>query len=148
MDECEGCAGTVNPNEPREVAALLGNLVAGDLFHGSSTGGASLICIVTRVDDTRIYARRFTTGEDLIFDRVTGALIEDEHRRSAWIDTVEPLPIETHNVFLAMDRRYRLGRTFERVRLTPEEIAAMQDLDRHVNTHAFRRVDNDKRIRP
>ena len=146
IEDCESCTGSFDPDEPRTVADLLSSLIAGDIFHATSTKGASLLCIVNEVRADTIAARRFTTGATMVFDRATGALLKSGNVSMAWIDTVEPLPSATHNTFLDMDRRYRLGRTFTRVRLKDTEIEAMLKLGEHVRNHAFRQVEIDSGI--
>ena len=146
--ECESCKGNLDDDESRSVADTLGRLVAGDIFHATSRTGASLLCIVNDVRADAIAARRFTTGEDVVFDRTTGALIKSGQISTAWIDTVEPLPTTAHNTFVEMDRRYRLGKTFARVRLTEAEIEAMLKLSEHVRNHAFRQVEIENGVSP
>ena len=59
----------------RETA--LRSLAMGDIFHGRSPNGASLVCLITSVNDSTIYARRITTQDDLKFDRRTGIELGD-----------------------------------------------------------------------
>ncbi len=51
---------------------MLATIKIGQFIHGESKRGASLICLVLRLDDERIYTRRITTGDDVQFDRNTG----------------------------------------------------------------------------
>jgi hypothetical protein len=113
-------------------------LAVGDVFHGRSPNGASLICLVTDVTETTICARRITTQDDREFDRQTGMSLDDVGSR---IDCVAPLPPNVHVVLLAYDQRgqevaalFRSGSRppDEQYRPTPEERQAFQYLRDHV----------------
>ena len=86
----------------RETA--LRNLAVGDIFHAWSSNGASLVCLVTALDDDTIYARRIHTQDDERFDRNTGFEVGKVHTK---IDCVTPLPPDIHSIFVGMDRRYQ-----------------------------------------
>lgn len=116
----------------------LSKLGVGDIFHARSSNGASLVCLVTAVDDGTIYARRIHTQDDVQFDRGTGFEVGKQHTK---IDCVAPLPPEIYNVFVAMDRRYqdaheRIRQGIEvdlrEARHTPEERRAHTLLDEHI----------------
>ena len=116
----------------------LQGLAVGDIFHGRSPNGASLICLVTAVDDGAIYSRRITTQDDIQFDRETGIEVGDV---PSSIDCVAPLPPDALEVLLAYDRKgQELAASFrggirppdERYRLTPEERRAFHLLHEHV----------------
>lgn len=120
----------------RETA--LRNLAVGDIFHAHSRNGASLVCLVTALDDGTIYARRIHTQDDERFDRITGVECGKEHTK---IDCVAPLPPEIYNVFVAMDQRYqdaheRIRQGVEvdlrEARHTPDERRAHAVLDEHI----------------
>jgi len=117
----------------------LRNLAAGDIFHARSPNGASLVCLVTSVSDSKVCARRITTQEDLEFDRQSGIELGPIRSR---IDSVAPLPTDIHNIFLEMDRRngeisrdikngFRLEDDPERIKLTADEKRALLFLDSH-----------------
>jgi hypothetical protein len=91
---------------PRSREQLLSNLVVGDFFRALAANGAELICLVTRVREDVIEARRFTTREEFRFDRITGRVYADFE---SVIDSVAPLPENVRNVLLGLDRRYRLS---------------------------------------
>ena len=82
--------------------SALRNLAVGDIFHGRSPNGASLVCLVTAVDNETIDARRIHTQDDLRFDRRTGIELGEVKSR---IDCVAPLPLDIYNVLVAMDRK-------------------------------------------
>jgi hypothetical protein len=90
--------------------SLLGNLSTGDIFHAEYPNGAKCICLVLTVTDATIQARRITSQEDLEFDRQNGMEKVVEGEPLAVITSVAPLPIEIHNVFLELDRKYRAVR--------------------------------------
>jgi hypothetical protein len=119
MTECEVCSGLVDPEEPKSRQQILRNLVAGDLFHATSTNGASILCIATGIGETTINARRLLVFEYLSFDRVTG------NADGSVIDSVAPLPIDIHNVLMSLDRRHRLGRSLADAKLTDAEKKAL-----------------------
>ncbi len=85
--------------------AALRTLAVGDIFHGRSPNGASLVCLVTAVSETTIVARRIPTQEEgLEFDRRTGVKLGTANTR---IDCVAPLPPEVKDVLLARDQKGR-----------------------------------------
>jgi hypothetical protein len=103
---------------------LIRNIKVGDFFHAKCPSGASMICLATAVGDATIQARRITTQEDLEFDRMTG-MEKGPDGGLCGIDSVAPLPLEIHNVFLGLDHRYRTSTDPERSKLTKAEIRAM-----------------------
>ncbi|HEU0218316.1 MAG TPA: hypothetical protein VFQ90_16805 [Stellaceae bacterium] len=118
----------------------LRNLAAGDIFHARSRNGASLVCLVTAVDERAIYARRIHTQDDVQFDRTTGVEQGKPHTK---IDCIAPFPADIHQIFVDMDRRHqaameqiRNGVPWEvaakAARLTPEERRAHRVLDEHI----------------
>ena len=103
----------------------LAKLAVGDIFHGESTSGASLICLVTSVTEETIMARTMTTQLSFQFDRRTGIAQWGAELNLCSIDSTAPLPMEIHNVLLGLDQRYRLGQEPERFRLTDAEKRAL-----------------------
>jgi hypothetical protein len=108
-------------------ASALRNLAVGDIFHARSSNRASLVCLVTAVDETTIHARRIHTQDDLQFDQNTGLELGKLHTR---IDCVAPLPPDIHNLLVEMDRKYQALHALvregveldpEQCRLTPDE---------------------------
>lgn len=120
-------------------AAALRNLSVGEIFHARNPEtGASLICLVTGLDDVTIYARRIHTQDDVRFDRNTGLRLGKGQTK---IDCVAPLPPDVHNVLLKFDQRYQNAHALIRqgvevdlreARYTPDERYANDFLDRHV----------------
>jgi hypothetical protein len=146
--ECAACAEGFDSNEPQAAADLLDGLTVGDIFHAGGGNGSlehgSFICLVTGTTPVSIAARRITTQEDLIFSRRDGCLLEPSDRDGVRINSVEPLPIDLHSTLLGLDRRYRLGRTFARFRLTQHEIAALLDAGRHFKQHRFEQSSDEQ----
>jgi hypothetical protein len=111
-----------------DLVGALQNLAVGDFFHARSPKrGASLVCLVTALDQGTLHSRRVHTQDDLQFDRKTGIELGPVASR---IDCVTPLPADMHELLLAMDQKYqelyalvRKGVEFdwERVKLTPNE---------------------------
>ncbi len=144
MVECEGTPppGTVI----RDGKALLRNLIAGDVFHASGPGGASLVGLITAVTETT-EARTVTHQMHLQFDRETGGAEwnaakqwpgkghADEWGRST-IDSVAPLPVDAHKVMQFVDRKFRLAHLWDDVALSDAE------------KHAFAFVDSRDREHP
>lgn len=97
-------------------------LKVSDIFYGESGNGAILICVVTRLDDNKIYSRRITTQDDCVFDRKTGLANRNPGESEAIITSVEPLPAEIYQILIGLDRRYRAG---EDAKLTTDEKRAL-----------------------
>jgi len=122
----------------------LRNVAVGDIFHARNPRtGASLVCLVTDLDDGTIYARRIHTQDDVRFDRSTGIKLGKADTR---IDCVAPLPSEIYNIFLAMNRRYQDAHALIRqgievnpkvARWTPEERRAHGVLDAHISANSI-----------
>ncbi len=119
----------------------LRSLSVGDIFHGRSPNGASLVCLLTAVTDSTIYARRITTQDDLEFDRNTGIKMGQSQTK---IDCIAPLPPDIHDVFLELDRKYQafgemrrrgVEPDLEQYKLTPEEHRALLSIDEHVSSN-------------
>lgn len=118
--------------------SALRNLAVGDIFHARSPNGASLVCLVTAIDDGTIYARRIHTQDDEQFDRKTGV---ECGKGNAKIDCITPFPSDIHNIFLEMDQKHReLTDLFrkgvevdpERCKMTPDEKRANLFINQHV----------------
>jgi len=120
---------------PKKALALLS---VGDICHAAALSNASVILLVTKTDAGRIFARRVTTQQEVIFDRSTGQAVEPQEAAGAvWIDCLEPLPDAHRNALTGLDRRYRLARGDDRFRLTEAEQLALLFVDDHVAVHGF-----------
>ncbi|MCP4492879.1 MAG: hypothetical protein GY820_37090 [Gammaproteobacteria bacterium] len=91
---------------------IIQKLVVGDIFHAESSSMPSLICLTTNITKTTIESRVVTTQISLRFDRVTGVAEWGDEPVVCTIDSVAPLPVGIHNVFLGIDRKFRLGSDF------------------------------------
>lgn len=105
--------------------SVLHRLVIGDIFHAGTKNGASLICLVTRITETRIEARVVTTQKEVRIDRSTGLGDLGAERVACSVDSVAPLPVAIHNEMLGLDRRYRLAQKIEDAKLTEIEKKAL-----------------------
>jgi hypothetical protein len=114
---------------------LLRNIVPGDIFHGHWPNGASLICLVTRVEGSVIEARTVTSQYELMFDRDTGQELHGDQKGLGIIDSVAPLPLDVHNIFLGLDRRMRLERNSERMKLSEAEKKAILFVDEYYSSN-------------
>jgi hypothetical protein len=92
---------------PREAALFA--VKQGDIIHGTSPKGASLICLVTSVTESEIHARTVTHQLSFIFDRRTGHGEEPEHSMKGIIDSVARLPADIHEAIVRFDQRYHAG---------------------------------------
>lgn len=109
--------------------SLLRKLVVGDIFHAKTPNGASLICLVTRLDKTRIEARIVTTQKNVRVNRNTGLGKPGVERVACVVDSVAPLPTAIHNEMLGLDRKFRLARSEEDFKLTNSEKEALLFVD-------------------
>jgi hypothetical protein len=105
-------------------------LVAGDIFHARGTTGSgrqSLICLVVNVTDAVIRGRTVTHSLTVDFDRSTGKGRCQDSDGQGWpafdcvIDSIEPLPVDMHNVLLGLDRKMRLTLDHDRFGLNEDE---------------------------
>jgi hypothetical protein len=118
--------------------SALRQLVVGDIFHARSRNGASLVCLVTALDDGTIYGRRIHTQDDVQFDRCTGFELGKAHTK---IDCITPFPPDIESIFLAMDRKYQelmalvrqgVQLSLDQTRMTADEKRAGLSIDQHV----------------
>jgi hypothetical protein len=109
----------------------LRKLSVGDIFHAQSPNGASLICLILSVTEEMIQSRTVTTQVYLEFDRRTGVAKWGDEPIICTIDSIMPLPVEIHNTMLEIDRKFRLERNLERLRLTEAEKRALVFVARH-----------------
>lgn len=109
----------------------LRKLAIGDIFHGESPNGASLICLVLSVTVIEIHTRTVTTQSQISFDRVTGIATPGGDNIPGTIDSVCALPIDIHETMLGIDRKFRLETDIEKLKLTEAEIKAFLFIKRH-----------------
>ena len=118
---------------------LLGNLAVGDTFHAEYPNGASCVCRVLSVNDATLHAKRMTTQENLEFDRHTGIERVNNGEAQAVINSVAPLPPEIHDIFLAIERKYRQipwdDPDLERFKLTEAQKRALLFVGPHYSSN-------------
>jgi hypothetical protein len=115
--------------------AELDKLAVGDIFHAEAPNGASLICLVVSILESTIQARTVTTQRQFKFDRHTGVAESGEDRVACTINSIAPLPVDIHNVMLGIDRKFRLERDPERLKLNEAEIRALLFVDSHYSSN-------------
>jgi hypothetical protein len=102
------------PPVSRWAANPLTRVAAGDIIHATSFGPFSKICLVVSVGGGFIRTRSIAQQLAIDFDIETGvgawrdALFGDTPIECR-IDSIEPLPLEVHNVLLGSDRKHRLS---------------------------------------
>ena len=94
---------------PRSLQQSLAEFRPGDVIHGTSHKGASLILLVMAMTPDTVDCRHITSGYSMRFDRLTGKLLPKQlpDQPEIWIDSIYPLPREFHDAFIDMDRTYR-----------------------------------------
>jgi hypothetical protein len=109
---------------------MLSRLAVGDMFHAKAPNGASLVCLVTAVSGDKIYAKRMTSLDNFEFDRQTGIESGQVSEKSR-IDSVTPVPVDIHNIWLGIERKFRLEHQPERFKLNEDEIRAIKFINDH-----------------
>jgi hypothetical protein len=88
------------------IELRLRRLSLGDIIHADPPWGASLICLITSVDDISIHARAVTTQFEYSFGLSNGMILPPESED--WgIDSIARLPEEIHNVMLGLDKKFQ-----------------------------------------
>jgi hypothetical protein len=87
------------------------------------------------VTESTIHARTITTQMQTEFDRQTGEGVWGDDRVPCTIDSTAPLPVEVHDVMLGIDRKFRLERIPERIKLNDAEIQAYLFVDAHYSSN-------------
>jgi hypothetical protein len=113
----------------------LRNLIVGDIFSGACPDGRILICLVTSITEKTIQARSVPTQKNYCFDRQTGIEEGVEMSVACTIQSVEPLPLDVHNVILGLDRKFRLVRDIERLKLSETEKKALIFIDSYYSSY-------------
>lgn len=111
-------------------ASYLINLVIGDIFNARSVNAPYIICIVTNIDNYKIYSRRLTDQSILTFDVESGLEIENIGNNCE-IESIEPLPLDIYNSMVGMDRRFRLSSRADKFTLDDKEKLALHYVQRH-----------------
>jgi hypothetical protein len=116
-------------------ATALATLTVGALIHAESPNGASLICLVTSITDTKIFTRTVTTQIELEFNRGTGIAEWGDDSVSCTIDSIAPLPSDIHNVMLGIDRKFGFEQGPKQHRLSEDEKRALLFVDTHYSSN-------------
>lgn len=125
--ECDVCGGRAGQKRSREE--LLGSLVAGDIF------AADHLCLVVSIETDVIHARRLIVREERSFCRRTGEEITAGRQGKAAILSVEPLPVEVHEMILWLDRKNRLHTDISKAKLTDAEKNALLFVSDHYDSN-------------
>lgn len=99
----------MSPEELR--SRKLAALEVGDIFGASVDGGNILPFLVVHATAGELLVRAMTSQFPLTFDRKAGEAKEDRDGVTrVWrIVSLQPLPLEHHQLMLSLDRRMRLG---------------------------------------
>ena len=101
------------------------DLKVGDLFHATSRGIESILCLALTVGDGIIEARDICRWYEYKFDVATGLEITGNGGESCFIDSVALLP-DIHRMALeGMHERTRSTKSLDAFRLTHSEIQAL-----------------------
>jgi len=109
----------------------LRSLKVDDICHGECPNGASLICLVTAVTDRLIQTRTVTSQYEFDFNRDTGVAEVSDEKTPCVINSIAPLPADTHQIMLGLDRKFRVvidwekPNDWEKVKLTKDEIRGL-----------------------
>lgn len=110
---------------PGDVFYMLEKLKIGDILHANSPTGGSLICLISKISHTHIYARTVTTQFEIKFNIQTGSGVRVDDNVVCTIDSVAPLPVDIHNIMLGFDRKFRLARENVQLQMNDEEKKAL-----------------------
>jgi len=102
---------------------VLKDMSVGDIFHAVCPNGASLICLIEATTARSLRVRTVTHQIKLEFDLGTGTGSWDGI--PCMIDSVAPLPPDTHNVILGLDRKMRLEADTMKRKLSDDEKRAL-----------------------
>jgi hypothetical protein len=86
--------------DPTDRISALHNVREGDIIHGTSPRGVSLVCFVKAVTKDEIITRRIT-GETIIFTRGEGI-----SAKLARIDSVAPVPPDIRSALIGLDAKH------------------------------------------
>ena len=84
--------------------------------------------LVYDIDESTIFARHVPSQTKAVFDR-SGRSKPIENIGTITIMSAAPLPPETYNVVLGLDRKIRLMHSVEHIRLTDDEKRLLKDAD-------------------
>lgn len=127
---CEGLP-NYSPDELR--ARKLAALDVGDIFGAAISGGNTLPFLVVRADEATLQVRAMTSQFRLAFNRSEGEAVEIDHGvQRVWrVVSMQPLPLEHHQLMLSLDRRMRLGSNGTTSPLDEGDLRALLYLPEH-----------------
>lgn len=99
---------------------ILGKLERGDIAFGLSSEGQGMMMLVYDRSEATIFARHVPSQTRVEFDR-DGMSKVIEGIGTITLTSAAPLPTETYNVVLGLDRKMRLMHSVEHIRLTDDE---------------------------
>ncbi|WP_148663410.1 hypothetical protein [Bosea vaviloviae] len=104
---------------------LLDRIVVGDIFHAKTSNDASLICLVTGLNEKYIESRTVTNQKYVQIDRTTGLGKMGTGSVDCFVDSLAPLPVAIYNEMLGLDRKFRLAQNEDDLKLTDSEKNAL-----------------------
>jgi hypothetical protein len=107
---------------------ILAKLEKGDIAYGVSTSGQGMMMLVYDKSATTILARHVPSQTKAEFDR-KGLSKPVEGVGTITLTSAAPLPPETFNIVLGLDRKMRLMHSIEHIRLTDDEKRVLREVD-------------------
>ena len=107
---------------------ILNKLERGDIAFGVSSHGQGMMMLVYDTTETTIYTRHVPSQTKAEFDR-NGLSKPIEGVGTITIKSAAPLPSETYNIVLGLDRKIRLMHSIEHIRLTEDEKRLLLEID-------------------
>ena len=114
-------------------------LQVGDIIHARTTRVPGMPFLVVAATKSTLTTRAMTSQFPLKFSRRTGrAMLQmewDDEPRTWFITSVQPLPLEIHNLMLSLDRRMRLGSNGTTNPLDDGDKRALVNIHDHYTAH-------------
>jgi hypothetical protein len=111
---------------------ILSKLERGDIAFGVSSEGQGMMLLVYDISETTIFARHVPSQTKAEFAR-NGQSKPIEGVGTITIKSAAPLPVETYNVVLGLDRKIRLMHSIEHIRLTEDEKRVLREVEEFYN---------------
>ena len=107
---------------------ILGKLERGDIAFGVSSEGQGMMLLVYGRNEETILTRHVPSQTKAEFDRY-GRSRAIEGVGTITITSAAPLPAETYNIVLGLDRKMRLMHSIEQIRITDDEKRVLRDIE-------------------
>ena len=107
---------------------ILGKLERGDIAFGVSSEGQGMMFLVYDTNDTTIFTRHVPSQTKAQFDR-SGSSKPIEGVGTVAIVSAAPLPADTYNIVLGLDRKMRLMHSIQHIRITDDEKRVLREID-------------------